>query len=78
MVHKVSKYIKGAYHVAVDVINRLDYDKKSNTHTFNAHIRNMSFVELFNGYVNKTINSKAFQLGDYLLYVHGPFGIFAC
>ena len=46
-------YIKGVDNVVADASSRLDYDKKINTRNINAHVRNMSLVELFNGYIKK-------------------------
>ena len=46
-------YIKGVDNVLADAVSWLDYDKKSNTRTINAYVRNMSLVRLFNAYANE-------------------------
>ena len=47
-------YIKRVDNIVADAINRLDFDEKINIRNINAHVRNMSLVTLFNGYVKKT------------------------
>ena len=51
-------YIKGVDNIVADAISRLDYDEKINTRNINAHVRNMSLIKLFNGYVMKTKNGE--------------------
>ena len=56
-----SFYIKGVDNIVTDTISRLDYDEKINTCNIDVHHLNLSLVKLFNGYVSKTKNNKAFQ-----------------
>ena len=53
-------YIKGVDNIVADVISRLDYDESINTRNINVHERCLSLAKLFNGYVSKTNDSKAF------------------
>ena len=45
-------------------ISRLGHDREVNTHTINMHVRNMALVKLFDIYINKTLNSRVFQIDD--------------
>ena len=57
-------YIKGVDNIVADAIRRLNNGNQVNTRNINAHVHNMTMVKLFNGYVKKTTNSKAFQTDD--------------
>ena len=56
--------IKGVDHILTDAINRLDYKTRINTRHIDVHVRNMSLIKLFNGYVTKTTTCEAFQTDD--------------
>ena len=67
-------YIKGRDNIARDVISRLDQDEEISTCTINIHVRNMTLAKLFNGYLSKTTNSKAFQTGNVQRMKHSDQG----
>ena len=57
-------YIKGTHNIAIDTINRFEYEESINTYNMSIHVRNMVLAKLFNGYARKITNSNIFQTNN--------------